>query len=189
MMSISATGFLAEKPELQMVGVNSVKCEFTVLWDRRERRGDQWETIWERAVFFAWGEEAERVASRLDKGSCVTCTGTQETSSWLHRESGQKRYATKYRLTAWVRHMLREAAAGDGQSAETRGARAAATGNIQRAAVAQGQTARQAAFPRVSESDEPAAHSGNAGEGQRQPMLSSRPAPAPAEDDFITVLG
>lgn len=100
MMSISATGFLVEKPELQYVGSNSTKCEFTVLAPRQTRRNNEWETVWERAVFVAWGEEAEIIASRMDKGSNVVCIGTQETSSWVDHQ-GQKRYMTKYKLSAW----------------------------------------------------------------------------------------
>ena len=43
---------------------------------------------------------AEIIASRMDKGSNVVCIGTQETSSWVDHQ-GQKRYMTKYKLSAW----------------------------------------------------------------------------------------
>jgi len=101
MISCFANGFIAEKPSIQMVGTNRAKCEITVIWGRSVKRGTEWETAWERAVFVAWDEEAERVASRLDKGTRVSCTGTQETSSWADG-TGQKRYSTKFRLTSWV---------------------------------------------------------------------------------------
>lgn len=117
MISCFASGFIAEKPAVLMVSANQCKCEFTVLWSRPVRRDGVWETVWERAVFVAWDEEAERVASRLDKGSRVTCTGTQETSSWLDGASQQRRYKTIYRLASWsVEHQSRPKGAHEGSS-------------------------------------------------------------------------
>ncbi len=101
MITIVATGFIPAKPELLLVGnKRRKKCEFTVVDSRRAWADGGWETVWERAVFVAWDEEAERVASTLDKGTNVTCTGMQETSKWVDN-SGQARQAVKYRLTAW----------------------------------------------------------------------------------------
>lgn len=101
MITVFASGFIAEKPSLQLVGAKSAKCEFTVIWAKPEYRDGEWKTAWERATFTAWDTEAERVASRLDKGTRVTCTGLQETSSWQGTD-GSKRYRTGYRLTSWV---------------------------------------------------------------------------------------
>lgn len=115
MISCFANGFIAEKPSIQMVGTNRAKCEITVIWGRSVKKGTEWETAWERAVFVAWDDEAERIASRLDKGTRVSCTGTQETSNWSDA-SGQKRYNTKFRLTSWVvEHQSRPQAAPEGR--------------------------------------------------------------------------
>lgn len=101
MITITASGFIAKKPELQLVGAKRTpKCEFDVVDSRREWRDGQWETVWERATFVAWSEEAEKVAERLDKGYVVTCTGLQETSIWTD-SSQTKRKTVKYKLTAW----------------------------------------------------------------------------------------
>lgn len=115
MITCFAHGFIAEKPAVEMVGARSCKCEFNVLSSRSVKRGDGWETVWERATFVAWDDEAERVATRLDKGSRVTCTGTQETSSW-NDQSGKKRYITKYRLTSWSVEQKRQQQSGEGRS-------------------------------------------------------------------------
>lgn len=103
MITVTATGFMGEKPQLQVVGTTSQKVEFDVIWGRRAFSAGQWKTAWERATFVAWGEEAERVAGSLDKGSNVSCTGLQETSEWADRD-GNKRSKVKFRLTAWIKH-------------------------------------------------------------------------------------
>ena len=102
MISITAAGFIGEKPELLLVGSNNTaKCEFDVVWGRREYKRGEWVTAWERATFVAWEAEAEKIAERLDKGFNVTCTGLQETSTWQDK-AGQKHRTIKYRLTAWI---------------------------------------------------------------------------------------
>lgn len=100
MITITAVGFISEKPELQMVGSNSMKVEFDVVWSRACKGRDGWDTAWERATFAAWNEEAEKLASILEKGAEITCTGTQETSKWTDG-NGQRHSRVKYRLTAW----------------------------------------------------------------------------------------
>lgn len=101
MITITAAGFLAEKPVLKLIGDGQRVCDLTVLSSRSERRQGEWVKVWERAIFVAWDDEAERIASRLEKGSDVVCTGTQETHCWSPRGTSEKRYTTKYRLTAW----------------------------------------------------------------------------------------
>lgn len=103
MITVTAHGFLAEKPQLEVFGQNRQKAEFDVLWNRRQNVGGEWKTVWERATFIAWGEDAERVASTLEKGSEVSCTGLQETSEWIDRATGAKRYRVRYKLTAWTK--------------------------------------------------------------------------------------
>jgi single-stranded DNA-binding protein len=103
MISVTATGFIGEKPQLQVVSASSQKVEFDVIWGRRAFSAGQWKTAWERATFVAWGEEAERIAGSLDKGNNVSCTGLQETSEWTDRD-GNKRSKVKFKLTAWIKH-------------------------------------------------------------------------------------
>ena len=101
MIKVLATGFIAQKPELQLVGAKRTpKCEFDVCWDRRQFVNGNWEPAWERATFVAWEAEAEKIAERLDKGTTVDCIGVQETSHWVD-QSQQKRKSIKHRLLAW----------------------------------------------------------------------------------------
>ena len=101
MITITAAGFLAEKPVLTVVSPTKCVCEFTVLSSRQKLRGGERLKVWERAVFFVWGEEAEKVAKYLDKGSDVVCTGLQETDSWTPKGTTETRFITKYKLTSW----------------------------------------------------------------------------------------
>ena len=101
MISISVSGVLVAKPQVVNVGSgNSRKCEFTVFDLRRVRVGDTWQPVWERVVFVAWDDEADRVALIMNKGAHVSCTGLQETHQWVDQQ-GERRLAVKYRLTAW----------------------------------------------------------------------------------------
>lgn len=114
MITINAAGFIPAKPELQLVGPKRQhKCEFTVVAQRRHFVKGELETVWERAVFVAWDEEADRIASTLDKGMDVHCTGTQETSKWTDG-GGQQRQTVRFKLLSWqVLRRSRGADAGD----------------------------------------------------------------------------
>jgi single-stranded DNA-binding protein len=101
MISISVSGVLVAKPYVLAIGEGTRrKCEFTVFDLRRVRVAGQWQPVWERVVFVAWDEEADRVALIMNKDSHVSCTGLQETHQWLNPQ-GERRMAVKYRLTAW----------------------------------------------------------------------------------------
>ncbi len=101
MISISVSGVLVAKPQVVYVGSsNSRKCEFTLFDMRRVRVADTWQPVWERVVFVAWDDEADRVALIMNKGAHVSCTGLQETLQWVDQQ-GERRLAVKYRLTAW----------------------------------------------------------------------------------------
>jgi single-stranded DNA-binding protein len=115
MITITASGFVPRKPELQLVGAKRTpKCEFDVLDSRRTLVAGQWESVWESVTFVAWAEEAESIAERLDKGYQITCTGLQETSHWTD-QAGAKHKAIRYRLTAWDSKPPRQNEAGDGR--------------------------------------------------------------------------
>ena len=101
MISISVSGVLVAKPFVELVGADSSrKCEFTVFDLRRVRVAGQWQPVWERVVFVAWDEEADRVALIMNKGAHVSCTGLQESHQWMDPQ-GERRLSVKYRLTAW----------------------------------------------------------------------------------------
>lgn len=106
MITITASGFLGEKPILQFVSKEHRKVEFDVISPRRVYRDGEWETVWERATFVAWDAEAEKVCMQLDKGSDVVCTGLQMTDDWVDRDQ-QKRRSIKYSLTAWEKRFSR----------------------------------------------------------------------------------
>lgn len=181
MITCFAHGFIPDKPTVELIGANKAKCEFTVVSQRSVRRGENWETVWERAIFVAWDEEAERVASRLDKGTNVTCTGNQETSHWTDA-SGAKRYITKYRLTSWVveKH-------GSGKSSgEDRSLSGGAARNADRhagAAQAQrGQSARRTDSVALSDGD----MGPEVDHRSVDPQLKRQGGPSPSgDDDFI----
>lgn len=100
MIEVTAVGFIAEKPELQLVGAKRQrKCEFDVVWGRRDF--SKRETVYERATFFAWDDDAQRIAELLDKGADVKCIGIQETYMWTPPNETRKRRIVKYRLVWW----------------------------------------------------------------------------------------
>jgi single-stranded DNA-binding protein len=128
-----AVGFIAEKPEVVILGAKGArKCEFDVIWGRRALKNNEWVTVWERATFVAWNDEAEKVAERLEKGSNVTCTGTQETDSWVPQGGGSKQYRVKYALTSWIKYPKQQPPSKDGQG-QQRGMPAERGGYQQRA--------------------------------------------------------
>lgn len=115
MISIFAHGFIGKKPELLLLGTNRRrKVEFDVIWERREKdRGSgEWVSIYERATFVAWDEDAEHIAERFDKGTEVTCTGTQRTSKWTPKEGPERTYK-KYDLDRFNVIRRRQPSAGD----------------------------------------------------------------------------
>lgn len=150
MITVTAVGFISEKPQLVPVTANSQKCEFDVVWGRSAKEAGTWVTKWERATFVAWNEEAERIATQFEKGHDVTCTGVQETSTWEDRQSGQKRFKVKYRLTAWNRHFQPQ---GGGGNRSDRDARPAAPQQPSRAPYNQPQDTRRYNSPPDAQPD------------------------------------
>ena len=72
MISAFASGFIGRKPELLLVGKNRrQKVEFDVIWERREkdRATGEWGSVYERATFVAWDDDAAQIAERFDKGT------------------------------------------------------------------------------------------------------------------------
>lgn len=121
MISISVSGVLVAKPYVIYVGEGSSrKCEFTVFDVRRVRVADQWRPVWERVVFVAWDDEADKVALVMNKGCHVSCTGLQETHQWMDSQ-GEQRRVVKYRLTAWALN-YKQRLAEDGKPAGPPGA-------------------------------------------------------------------
>jgi single-stranded DNA-binding protein len=101
MFLVTAIGFIASKPHLQFISTTFQKVEFDVVAERSVKVKGEWVTRWERATFFAFNEEAENIASTLDKGHEVVCTGLQETDEWFDSASQTKRTKVKYKLSTW----------------------------------------------------------------------------------------
>lgn len=102
MMTITATGLIPQKPELLLVGKRHArKCEFVVVDSRWIPVDGKYRPVWERVVFVAWDDQAEKLASSLEPGCHVCCTGLLETERWEDKH-GQKRFSPRYRLTAWA---------------------------------------------------------------------------------------
>jgi single-stranded DNA-binding protein len=111
MMTITATGFIPQQPELLIVGDRHARrCEVAVVDSRWISVDGTAQRIWERVVFVAWDEQAEKLASILEIGSHVCCTGLLETHHWTDKK-GNRRSTPRYRLTAWS--LLRKAWKGD----------------------------------------------------------------------------
>lgn len=116
MISIHAEGYLSEKP-VQQVFANSTKVEFDVVSRRLTKENGQWKELYERATFYAWNEEADRVVNLLDKGSSVHCVGFQETDSWTDNDGRQHR-RVKYRLTGWMKVPSQQPRPGSGEQSQ-----------------------------------------------------------------------
>lgn len=101
MIVVTASGFIPEKPRLN-VFANSQNCKFDVVAIRRENQNGEWVNVYERASFVVWGQEAERVASRLDSGHTVMASGRQKTSRWTD-DGGSQRSKVEYELLSWER--------------------------------------------------------------------------------------
>lgn len=102
MMTITATGLIPRKPELLLVGKRHArKCEFVVVDSRWIPVDGKYQPVWERVVFVAWDDQAEKLAASLEPGCHVCCTGLLETERWEDKH-GQKRFSPRYRLTAWA---------------------------------------------------------------------------------------
>ncbi len=101
---LDADGFIAEKPELTVVGAKRLrKREVDVVWTRRAFQNGEWQSVWERATFVAWNDLAEECAERLEKGMDVRCVGEQQTSSWTPQGAVKPVYRTKHDLVYWTR--------------------------------------------------------------------------------------
>lgn len=160
MITVTAVGYITRKPELLAFQSGAQKVEFDVVSRRSEKQNGQWADVYEHATFFAWGEEAERIASNLDKGMNVVCVGQQESSHWKDRETGQNRQKVCYRLLSWQvqRQQSREGGQRDTPAPAPRAEHA--------------RSASQGGYPQQGRP--PAA----------QPQRSAPAAPPPARDGF-----
>ncbi|MBA3779654.1 MAG: single-stranded DNA-binding protein [Chloroflexi bacterium] len=88
-------GNLGRDPEMRYTPNGQAVTQFTVATNRnyRDQQGEwQKETEWFRVV--VWGQQAERTAEYLRKGSKVYIEGRIQTRQW-EDQSGQKRYTTE----------------------------------------------------------------------------------------------
>jgi len=88
-------GNLGRDPEMRYTPNGQAVTQFTVATNRnyRDQQGEwQKETEWFRVV--VWGQQAERTAEYLRKGSKVYIEGRIQTRQW-EDQNGQKRYTTE----------------------------------------------------------------------------------------------
>ena len=88
-------GNLGRDPEMRYTPSGQAVTQFTVATNRnyRDQQGEwQKDTEWFRIV--VWGQQAERVAEYLRKGSKVYIEGRIQTRQW-EGQDGQKRYTTE----------------------------------------------------------------------------------------------
>ena len=90
MNRIVIVGRLGQEPELRVSKNNQPWLTFSVATNRGRREGDGWveETDWHDIKVF--GEDAERAARRLRKGSVVAADGALVYETWTD-DAGQKR--------------------------------------------------------------------------------------------------
>ena len=88
-------GNLGRDPEMRYTPSGQAVTQFTVATNRnyRDQQGEwQKETEWFRVV--VWGQQGERAAEYLRKGSKVYVEGRLQTRQW-EGQDGQKRYTTE----------------------------------------------------------------------------------------------
>jgi single-strand DNA-binding protein len=88
-------GNLGRDPEMRYTPSGQAVTQFTVAVNRnyKDQAGEwQEETEWFRVV--VWGQQAERTAEYLRKGSKVFVEGRMQTRQW-EGQDGQKRYTTE----------------------------------------------------------------------------------------------
>ena len=88
-------GNLGRDPEMRYTPYGQAVTQFTVAVNRnyKDQAGEwQEETEWFRVV--VWGQQAERTAEYLRKGSKVFVEGRMQTRQW-EGQDGQKRYTTE----------------------------------------------------------------------------------------------
>ncbi len=145
-------GNLGRDPEMRYTPNGQAVTQFTVATNRnyRDQQGEwQKETEWFRVV--VWGQQAERTAEYLRKGSKVYIEGRIQTRQW-EDQSGQKRYTTELianTVTNLERRPTEEGAefAGDREAQPAQPAQSAQPGQP-----AAGRPARQEDRPASSES-------------------------------------
>ena len=79
-------------PECKYTSSGLAVLNFTILTEETYR--DNVRREWHKVV--AWGQRAEEIAPQISRGGVtVFIEGRLKTDSWVDRQSGQKRYATK----------------------------------------------------------------------------------------------
>lgn len=90
---VTVTGNLGQDPELRWSQQGKAILSLSVGCTPRRlnRQSNEWENVgedlWVRATF--WGQEAERLAEQLRKGSKVTVEGTLSRRTYERRDGGQ----------------------------------------------------------------------------------------------------
>jgi len=92
-------GRLGKDPEMRYIPSGKAITAFSLATDHSYKKGDEWvnETDWHNVE--CWGDLAERMNTRLKKGSLVAVEGEIRYESWTG-EDGNKRYKTKIVATS-----------------------------------------------------------------------------------------
>lgn len=91
---VELIGNLGKNGELRYLANGQPKIEFTMAVDDSYKKGNDWvnQSQWFNVVL--WGDQAERMAQQLTKGTPVFVEGKLTTRSW-DDDQGQKHYRTE----------------------------------------------------------------------------------------------
>lgn len=95
MSTITIAGNLAEPPTLRFTPAGRAVANLRVIENTQHRTNDGSYVDDDDPNTFhvvVWGKPAENVAESLDKGQEVLVVGSVRTDSYVHQDSGQKRY-------------------------------------------------------------------------------------------------
>ncbi len=82
MISAVVTGKAGRDPELRTTGAGNTMAKFSVA--SSQKKGEEYQTTWVDVLCF--GEQAEQVAERVQKGTRVTATGKMQLEQYEKRD-------------------------------------------------------------------------------------------------------
>ena len=92
-------GNLGSDPELRALGSGTAVCNFNLAVNRPgAKKGDGQQPDWFKVE--VWGDDAQRAADTLRKGSRCIVTGRARTERWTGKD-GQERTTTVIRADEW----------------------------------------------------------------------------------------
>lgn len=85
-------GNLGRDPKVRTTPGGQLLAELNIATNRATRSGDDWVDTADWHDVEVWGKEAEVAQRFLSKGDAVCVEGQNRNTSWVDKESGQKRY-------------------------------------------------------------------------------------------------